>query len=126
MPRDGASLDCDALNAKRWWCRDISVSSFKLNFRWAKGADSVWSTRGWWDIGIDAVERVEGEFACLVVPSDVEDCVVVIDVNLGKLKQARRIKWREFDFDGRTIPGLESSAIDKILYRILKSHFVFT
>jgi hypothetical protein len=50
----------------------------------------------------------------------------VIDVNLGKLKQARRIKWREFDFDGRTIPGLESSAIDKILYRILKSHFVFT
>lgn len=35
---------------------------------------------------------------------------VVDDDNFGILKQVRRIKWRELDFDGRITPGLEISA----------------
>jgi hypothetical protein len=59
---------------------------------------------------MDIAEWAEGEPGWFVLISDVADWVLVIDANFGRLKQARRIKWREFDFDGRTIPGLESSA----------------
>ncbi len=51
-----------------------------------------------------------GELGWCVGFKDEDDWAVVGNDNLGKLKQARRIKWRELDFDGRTIPGLESSA----------------
>ncbi len=110
MPREGASFDCDVLNIK-WWCRwELFESSSKFAFRFVNGADNDWSMTGCDEIGMDIAEWAEGEPGWFVLISDVADWVLVIDANFGRLKQARRIKWREFDFDGRTIPGLESSA----------------
>ncbi len=60
---------------------------------------------------MDVVDWDVGEPGwCTGLTDDDDDWAVVTVDNFGKLKQARRIKWREFDFDGRTTPGLESSA----------------
>ncbi len=126
IPREGASFDCDVLSVK-WWCRgELFVSSRKFVFRCVNGADNDWSMTGCWEIGIDTAEWDEGELGWFVLISDVDDWAVVIDANLGRLKQARRIKWREFDFDERTIPGLESSARNKIYLFNFKDEFLRT
>ncbi len=126
IPRDGASFDWDVLNNKWDWRGELVISSFKFVFRCIKGADNDWSITGCCDTGIDVVDWVEGEPGWFVLVSDIDDWALVIDANFGKLKQARRIKWREFDLDGRTIPGLESSARNKNKLLSLKYDFIFT
>lgn len=94
IPLDGASFDWDVLKTK-WSCKFV--------FRFVNGVDGDVSMNGWdWDVG---------EFCwCVGLRDDDDDWAPVIDDNFGKLKHVRRIRWRELDFDGRTIPGLDSSA----------------
>jgi hypothetical protein len=94
IPRDGASLDWEVLNAN-WSCR--------FDLRLVNGAEK--------DVLINGCGCDVGEIGWW---TEEEDWAVVTEDNLGRLKQVRRIKWRELDFDGRTTPGLESSAKNKI------------
>ncbi len=88
IPLDGASFDWDVLKAE---------CSCKWPLRFNEAEKDVSMEGCVWDVGE----------VCWWTD---DDWALVMEDNFGRLKQARRIKWREFDFDGRTIPGLESSA----------------
>lgn len=99
MPLDGASFDWNVL---------IIKLSCRLVFR----LDDDVNTDESFDkqVFVDGNEWDVWEFVWFVEFTDVIDWAVVIDDNFGKLKQARRTKWRALDFDGRITPGLEISA----------------
>lgn len=90
-PRDGASFDWDVLNIEWSW---------RFVFRWVNGVENV-------DESMDGYVWDVGEADC---GTDGDEWAEEIEDNFGRLKQARRIKCRAFDFDGRIISGLDNSS----------------